>query len=271
MDDQEIARRFPRTQRYSPDWISENGFGGNALWQTEFLCERLKLRPGMRVLDLGCGRAKSSVFLAREFGVQVWATDLWVPASENWQRVRDAGLEDRVFPIHSNARALPFAAEFFDAILAVDCYSYFGTDDLYLNYLVRFAKPDSPLGIAGAGLVEEMPLPVPEHMREFWAQDDCWCLHSAAWWRHHWERSGLVEITTSDAMADGWKLWLYWHRLNWPHNVSEISALEADAGRYLTYNRMVARRKPGVRLDEHVWPDQLRFPSTYEKKPMLRA
>jgi SAM-dependent methyltransferase len=270
MDEQELARRFPRTQRYTPEWISENGFGGNALWQTEFLCERLELRPGMRVLDLGCGRAKSSVFLAREFDVEVWATDLWVPASENWQRIQDAGLENRVFPIHANARALPFAAGFFDAILAIDCFSYFGTDDLYLNYLVRFVKPGGQLGIVGAGLVEEMPTPVPEHLREFWSQDDCWCLHSAAWWRKHWERTGLVDLATSDAMPDGWKLWVHWHKLNWPDNVREIAALEADAGRYLTYNRTVARRKEGVKLEDHVWPDTLSFPSTYERKPMLR-
>ena len=171
LDASEIARRFPRTERYSSEWISENGFGGNALWQTEFLCERLELRPGMRVLDLGCGRAKSSVFLAREFGVEVWATDLWVPASENWQRIRDAGLEDRVFPIHANARALPFAAEFFDAIVAVDCYSYFGTDDLYLNYLGQFVKPDGLISIAGAGLVQEIEGEVPEHLRAWWTND----------------------------------------------------------------------------------------------------
>jgi len=269
MDEPEIAGRFSLTQKYSKAWISENGFGGNALWQTEFLCDRLELRPGMRVLDLGCGRAKSSVFLAREFGVEVWATDLWVAASENWQRVRDAGMEDRVFPIHADARSLPFAAEFFDAIVAVDCYSYFGTDDLYLNYLVQFVKPGGQMGIAGAGLVQEMPLPVPMHLREFWTQD-LWCLHSAAWWRHHWERTGLVEITTADTMEDGWKLWLYWHRLNWSHNTTEIAALEADAGRYLNYNRLVARRKTDVKLDEYAWPNELRLPYAYEKKAMLR-
>ena len=37
----------------------------------------------MRVLDLGCGLAMSSIFLRREFDVQVWATDLWFNASEN--------------------------------------------------------------------------------------------------------------------------------------------------------------------------------------------
>jgi len=36
----------------------------------------LTLRPGMRVLDLGCGTALTSIFLAREYDVEVWATDL---------------------------------------------------------------------------------------------------------------------------------------------------------------------------------------------------
>src|SRR5438067_1112531 len=122
VDEQEIAWRFPRSQQYSPEWISENGFGGNSLWLAEWLCQQIELKPGMRVLDLGCGRAKSSIFLAREFGVEVWAADLWVAASENWQRVCAAGLQDRVFPLHADAHSLPFAAEFFDAILAVDCF-----------------------------------------------------------------------------------------------------------------------------------------------------
>src|ERR1051325_9678244 len=111
----------------------------------------MDLRPGMRVLDLGCGRAMSSIFLRREFGVQVWATDLWFNASENLQRVRDAGVEDGVFPLHADARSLPFAGEFFDAIVCVDAFPYFGTDDLYLNCLGHFVKAGGQIGIAGSG------------------------------------------------------------------------------------------------------------------------
>src|SRR4051795_7678939 len=96
------------------------GGGANVLWLTEWLAGAMDLRPGMRVLDLGCGRAASSIFLAREFGVQVFATDLWISASENLLRIADAGLQDRVFPVHSDARALPYAGEFFDAVISLD-------------------------------------------------------------------------------------------------------------------------------------------------------
>jgi cyclopropane fatty-acyl-phospholipid synthase-like methyltransferase len=113
-----VSERFPRSSRYHPEWVLANASeGANALWVTEWLTGALDLRPGTRVLDLGCGRASSSIFLRREFGVQVWAADLWFSASENMQRIRDAGVEDSVFPLHADARALPFAPDFFDAVV----------------------------------------------------------------------------------------------------------------------------------------------------------
>src|SRR5262245_9063549 len=122
--------RFPRSAKYNPDWLLASVSGGaNALWITEWLTSALELKPGMRILDLGCGRAVSSIFLHREFGAQVWATDLWFSATENLQRIRDAGISDGVFPIHADARALPFADDFFDAIVCIDSYIYYGTDD----------------------------------------------------------------------------------------------------------------------------------------------
>src|SRR5216684_4236826 len=152
-----VSERFPRSSKYHPEWVIASASGGaNALWLTEWLASALDLRPAMRVLDLGCGRASSSIFLRREFGVHVWAADLWFSASENIQRIRDAGVEDGVFPIHADARSLPFAEEFFDAIVSIDSFIYYGTDDLYLNYLARFVKPGCRVGIAGAGLVQEI-------------------------------------------------------------------------------------------------------------------
>jgi len=220
----------------------------------------------MRVLDLGCGRAMSSIFLRREFGVQVWAADLWFSPSENWQRIRDAGVEEGVFPLHVDARSLPFAEEFFDAIVCVGAFYYFGTDDLYLNYLARFVKPGGPVGIAGEGLVREIEGSVPDHLREWWTQD-LWCLHSAAWWRRHWERTGIMEIDRADTMPDGWQLWLEWHRAVAPDNAAEIQALEVDRGSYLGYVRVVGHRHGPAKLADHI----VSVPAQYTKKPLLRS
>lgn len=258
--------RFPRSSRYHPEWIRASVSGGaNALWLTEWLATALDLAPGMRVLDLGCGRAASSIFLHREFDVQVWGTDLWFSASENLQRIRDAGVERGVFPIHADARSLPFAAEFFDAIICIDSYPYFGTDDLYLATLARFAKPGAQLAITGAGLMQEIEGAVPDHLRQWWTPD-LWCLHSAAWWRRHWERTGIVETGLADSMPDGWQLWRDWLKAIAPDNTVEIEAVDADAGRYLGYVRLVARRRSGVQLDAPI----VSVPTQYTRRPLLR-
>jgi SAM-dependent methyltransferase len=267
-----IDPRFPRSSAYHPEWVLAHASGGaNALWITEWLTTAMDLRAGMRVLDLGCGLASSSIFLHREFGVQVWATDLWFSAGENIQRIRDAGVADHVFPIHADARALPFAPGFFDAIVSIDSFPYYGTDALYLNYLANFVKPDGQIGVAGAGVVREVEGAIPEHLQAWWSQD-FWSFHSAPWWRDHWARTGIVDVTLADSMPEGWRLWLDWHRVVAPDNAVEIAAVEADAGRYLGYVRVVARRRGGVKLEEYCWPDPLRsLPAEYTPKPLLRG
>jgi cyclopropane fatty-acyl-phospholipid synthase-like methyltransferase len=107
VDDAELEvllrnERYPRSAGYSARWMVDNGMGPNPVWQAESLTELLRLEPGMRVLDLGCGAALSSIFLAKEFGVEVWATDLWVKPDENLRRAAEAQVEDR--PGHRRAR-----------------------------------------------------------------------------------------------------------------------------------------------------------------------
>jgi cyclopropane fatty-acyl-phospholipid synthase-like methyltransferase len=238
---------FPRSSRYDPAWVFAGEMGINALWLTEWLCEALELRPGMRVLDLGCGRVLSSVFLAREFGVQVWATDLWIPAGENLARITEAGLDGQIFPLHADARALPYAPDFFDAIVCVDAYIYFGTDDLYLKNLHRFVKPGGQIGVVVPGFVREPDGDLPDHLRPFWDQD-CWTWHDAAWWERHWSRTGLVEVEVADTMPRGHEAWLQWYRAREAagHGSSttgsDIEVLAEDGGRYMGILRVVARR-----------------------------
>jgi len=220
----------------------------------------------MRVLDLGCGRALSSVFLRNEFDVEDWAVDLWFSVSENLQRIRDANVADGVYPIHADARALPFAQDFFDAVIAIDSFPYYGTDDHYLHYLARFVKPKGQIGIAGAGLMQEFERPVPVTLVDWWGPDMN-SLHSASWWQSHWRKSGIVDLTLADSMPEGWQYWLEWQRVVAPHNRVELRAIETDRGKYLGYVRVVARRRPAAKLDEIVQS----VPTKYAAQPLFRA
>ena len=245
--------QFPRSSKYDPLWVVENQMGPNALWLAEWVCRDIDLSPGMRVLDMGCGKAMSSIFLAREFGLQVWANDLWIKPTDNWERICKAGLQDQIFPIHAEARSLPYAEAFFDAIVSLDSYHYYGTDDLYLMYLVKFIKPGGQIGIVVPGLMQDFNNAVPEHLTSrmksggvFWAED-CWSFHTLDWWRRLWDRSSLVEVELADMLPDGCHIWLQWERAIDAAGTnafpSDAEALEADGGRYIGFVRMVARRK----------------------------
>ena len=239
------VEQFPLSSKYDPEWVLENQMGPNALWLTESLCQVMDLKPDIRVLDMGCGKAMSSIFLAKEFGVQVWANDLWISATDNWKRIREAGVEDRVFPIHAEAHALPYAEEFFDAILSLDSFFYYGTDEFYLEYFVKFVRPGGQIGKIDVGLLRDLPDEIPEHLRG-------WPLtgyHTHEWWRQHWERTGLVEIELADDLPGGAWLWQRWYELKAtlrpddPAAAEDLAVFRADQGRYLGLVRMVARRK----------------------------
>ena len=226
--------RFPKASAYPIDWIIENEMGPNVLWLTEFLCEAMDLRPGMRVLDLGCGKAVSSVFLAREFGVQVWATDLWISASDNAGRIARQGMSESVFPIHADARNLPFANEFFDAIVSIDAFEYFGTDATFLPAITQFLVPGGQIGIVNAGVLHEVEELPPEWPSEFSS------FHTADWWRRHWTLPRCVEVECADELPNGRDLWLLWHQIT---GATDDEYLTSSAGENLGFHRVVARRK----------------------------
>ena len=245
---------LPRSAGWDPRFALEHLMGPNVLWLAESLSQVMDLRPGMRVLDLGCGKAISSIFLASEFDLQVWATDLWIGATDNLNRIRDAGVEDRVFPIHAEAHALPFAEGIFDAVVSLDAYQYFGTDDLYLAYLARFVKPGGQIGIVCPGFVAELDA-VPEHLAPWW-EPEFWCFHGPAWWRSHWERSGAVSVEHADLVPNGWEHWLRFSEVcaefGYPRDPAvpvdgerDAEMLRTDAGRTIGFSRVVGQVSRG--------------------------
>ncbi len=254
LQDRMTLPQFPLSAKYDPEWMLENEMGPNAVWLTEWLCNAMKLEPGMRVLDMGCGKAMSSIFLAREFGVEVWATDLWISATENLERIKEAGLDKQVFPIHAEAHALPYADNFFDAMVSVDSYNYYGTDDIYLSYISKFIKPDAQLGIVVPGLMQPLSDELPEYFMKkwedgsrFWEPSVCFSLHTCEWWQKQWSQTGLVKVELADTDPVGWKHWLLMEEIKCERNMlrfgeGEMQALRVDQGAYFGLVRMVAQR-----------------------------
>ena len=256
-----LPPEFPRSNRYGVDWQVRNAMGPNPLWLLERLCERIDLQPGMRVLDLGCGRAATSIFLAREFDVSVCAADLWIAPTDNARRIEEAGVAGRVLPLRVEAHALPFAEDWFDVIVSIDAYHYFGTDALYLAQLAPLLKRGGRLGISVPGTTRELGDEFPAHLAQEFSPADLGTFKTPAWWSALWRRSGLVEVECAEPVPDGLALWRRWAEGclihgratgHWPggppgqdpetSTQALVRMLDADAGTTLGFSMAVARR-----------------------------
>lgn len=122
---------------FDRDFLLATMMGPNCVRFAEELTANIPFSPNMRVLDLGCGMGLSSIYLARTFGVRVFAADLWINPSDNFARFRDFGLEDAVIPLRAEGHALPFAEGYFDAVICIDAYHFF---DCQSNLIYPFVS-----------------------------------------------------------------------------------------------------------------------------------
>jgi len=238
-------KQFPLSAKYDIKWVIENEMGPSSLWLMEYLIENIDLKKGMRVLDLGCGKAISSIFLANEYDVQIIAADLWIDASENMERIVDKKMETNIFPINAEAHNLPFAKECFDVIVSVDSYHYYGTSNLYLDYILKYLKPSGQIGIVIPSVEKEFDENIPENLKPYW-ESDMYCFHTIDWWKKHWNHNEKIAIEIADLMPNGYNNWLLWDKTLKEHGVlkrgGDVELLEANKGNF-TFSRIVGRKK----------------------------
>jgi cyclopropane-fatty-acyl-phospholipid synthase len=112
----------------------------------ELVCAKLGLKPGMRVLDVGCGWGSFAVHAAREHGARVTGITLSEPqAAGARERAREAGVGDRVDIRVADYRELE--AEPFDAIASIGMVEHVGNVniDRYAARLAGLLRPGGQL------------------------------------------------------------------------------------------------------------------------------
>ncbi|MGE5397369.1 MAG: SAM-dependent methyltransferase [Chitinophagales bacterium] len=223
------------------NFLKENMMGPNAVKILEELSKSFTLKPGARVLDLGCGKGLTSIYLAEEFGVQVYATDLWITASENFERFKSRGFDDRIIPIHADARELPYAGGFFDAIVSVDSYHYFGAEDGFVDKLAALVKKGGFIAVVVPGLKRDFDTEVPAELIPYWVEDINF--YSLAWWENLWSRSRAVTLTHAQSMRCHAEAWQDWLQCDNPYAIRDIDMMKAEQGKYFDTIGLVARVK----------------------------
>ena len=214
------------------EFLHENMMGPNAWLIAEELTANLPLRKGMKVLDLGCGRGLTSVFLAEKFGVEVFALDLWTSATENYNRFQQAGVSHLTIPLQLDALQLPFAEDFFDAVISIDSYHYFGNNDTYFTRVLRSVlKKDAIVAIAFPGMKYELHQNIPEEMKTLWDDEALEMWHSIEWWKPKFETYLKdFQIGEMECFDQAWQDWLSCDN---PYAVEDRVMIATDNGRYM--------------------------------------
>lgn len=217
----EIKDRFLKTnkaddrcEKYKNYFTKDYLMGPNSLrLLDELLSDNTDDFKNKRVLDLGCGQAITSVFLAKETEADsVYALDLWISATENLKRIQENGLEQRIIPIYGDALNLPFAEEYFDVIVSVDSYHYFGCEEgVFAEKILPYVKKGGSVMIVVPGLKENLTDKDISLLREWAEGDDADSFHTVSWWKEHLKK-GLkegIQISVSEGKCfdKAWEDW----------------------------------------------------------------
>jgi cyclopropane-fatty-acyl-phospholipid synthase len=112
----------------------------------DYICRKLRLRPGQRLLDLGCGWGALVMHAARAYGVDATGITLSRPqAEEATERIRAAGLADRCRVLVQDYREMREPAAY-DALVSVGMFEHVGRGLLptYFRRAWDLLRPGGP-------------------------------------------------------------------------------------------------------------------------------
>lgn len=237
--------QYPRSKAYSTPELLAKIMGPNPIKLTEELLLDHAIPAGAMVCDLGSGQGLTSVFLAREYGFTVYAADLWSEPEENRQFFHRMGLSDsQIIPVKADAAALPFPKGFFDAVISVDSYNYFGRDPAFLDEkLLPFVKEGGWLYIAVPGMKRDCHDRLPPELLLSWTPVQMDYMHDASYWQSLVGQCRNAEVLEVRQMASNEEVWADWLQQENPYAVGDRRAMEAGGGQYLNFIQIVLRKK----------------------------
>lgn len=259
--------QFPKASSFSPAVVQSKIMGPNPLK----LCEELLARasgivaaregglrsqeeapgaspfePGSVVLDLGSGTGITSALLAREYGLVTYAADLWSDPGENRRFFESEGLSSRqIVPVKVDASSgLPFASGFFDGVVSIDSYNYFGRDAAYLDEkLLPYVRSGAYLCFAIPGMVHDCHDDLPECLLLSWAPEQLDYMHDVAWWRTLLGQSRGAEVVSMFELSCHKEAWADWLACDNDYARGDRASAKAGALDYLNAIGIVLKKR----------------------------
>lgn len=237
---------FPKSATFSIDTVQSKIMGPNPLKLCEELLANHEIPQDAVVLDLGSGTGITSCMLAREYGFTTYAVDLWSDPGENMRFFEDMGLSNRqICPLKVDAsQGLPFASEFFDAVISIDSYNYFGRDADYLSEkLLPYVKQGGMLYFAIPGMVKDCHDNLPDVLLLSWTSEQLEYMHDMDWWRALIGKTPDIQIEDIYALSCHEEAWSDWLACENEYAVGDRASMEAGAGKLLNSIGIVLRKK----------------------------
>lgn len=101
----------------------------------DYICRKLRLRPGERLLDIGCGWGSLALYAAKRYGVEALGITLSEPQVELAQeRIDEAGLGDRCRVIYQDYREVDPGDEPFDKLVSVGMFEHVGEAKMHIYF-----------------------------------------------------------------------------------------------------------------------------------------
>lgn len=236
---------FPKANSFPQSTMRERSMGPNPLKLCEELLGYADVPVGSVVLDLGSGAGLTSALMAREYGLIVYAADLWSDPSDNMRFFEECGLVNRqVIPLKADATALPFAHGFFDVVVSVDSYNYFGRDPGYLGgHLLPLVKRGGELLFAIPGMVRDCHNSLPDCLLASWTPEQLDFMHDMDWWRANFAQTDDAEIVDMREMSCTREAWKDWVACDNEYAAGDRAAIDAGALDYLNTIAVRLRRR----------------------------
>lgn len=235
---------FPKANAFPKAIVLEKSMGPNPLKLCEELLEGADISAGFVVLDLGSGMGLTSAFMVCDYGYLVYAADLWSEPGDNMRFFESLGLTNRdIVPMKADATALPFATEFFDAVVSVDSYNFFGRDPEYLGAcLLPLVKHGGLLRFAIPGLKRDCHDNLPSCLLASWTPEQLDYMHDMKWWQANFAQTEGVELVNIHEMDCTEEAWADWLACDNEYARGDRAAVEAGALEYVNTIAVELRR-----------------------------